>query len=236
MHKTVHRLLLLFVAFAAGSVSLVAVAPSANAASFDTKPLIQASKGVVVHGAGVKIQGCVTVPSYGPGCAPYGSLQLERRLVGQTAWVKVLAQQDLVQTGGLPTWTFKPTVSASYRVRFSGANDGVDTFNAAESSATVVRVARNLKDRWARRAFRFSGKVTPSHGRKAVYIQRTTCNPARSNSCRWTTHKRIRSTASGAWSVKLPAKSRTTYFRAYVKASGGYASSYSNLYIKTRRY
>ena len=71
---------------------------------------------------------------------------------------------------------------------------------------------------------------------KYVYIQRTTCSNPQASTCKWSHYKALKTTSSSRWKIKLPAYRQTNYFRAYIKPSSGYAPSYSNYYIETKRY
>ena len=235
MHKSLHRLLLLVVALATGAISLIAVAPSAHAATYASKTLISSTKTVVLHGTSVKIKGCVTVPDYKPGCAPSGAVRLERRIVGKSAWTTVNTK-SLATTGGLPEWIIKPSYSAYYRLVFGGTDFEGHTFQRSTSAAKLIRVARNLHDKWVRSSFTYGGLVTPTYAGKYVYIQRTTCSNPQASTCKWSHYKALKTTSSSRWKIKLPAYRQTNYFRAYIKPSSGYAPSYSNYYIETKRY
>lgn len=237
MHKTLHRLILLVVALATGAISLIAIAPAANAATYPTKTVISSTKSVVLHGTTVRIDGCGQAPSYaGEACAPFGTLTLQRRLVGGS-WTNVSsrpASQDPT-----PSWTLTPSASAYYRVAWNGGSYEGHTFTptaAGDRQTRLIRVARNLHDTWTQSSFTFRGLVTPTYAGKYVYIQRTTCSNPQSASCSWSHYKALKTTSSSRWSIKLPAYSQTNYFRAYVKPSSGYAPSYSRYYIETKRY
>lgn len=235
MHKSLHRLLLLVVALATGAISLIAVAPSANAATYSSKTLISSTKTVVLHGTSVKIKGCVTVPDFQPGCAPVGAVRLERRIVGKSAWTTVNTK-SLATTGGLPEWIIKPSYSAYYRLVFGGGTYEGHTFERSTSPAKLIRVARNHHDTFAQSSFTFAGRVTPAYLGKYVYIQRTTCSNPQASTCKWSLYKTLKTNSSSRWTTKLPAYRQTNYFRAYIKPSSGYAPSYSNYYIETKRY
>ncbi|KRB73827.1 hypothetical protein ASE01_17570 [Nocardioides sp. Root190] len=241
MHKTLHRFLLLVVALATGAISLVAVAPAAHAAPAATVSKISSTKTVVLHGTTVKIYGCGTLPAYGdcisePGAAaPFGTLTLQRRLVGSTSWTNISSRK--ASDNPVSSWILTPTASAYYRVSWNpGAPETYAPTTTSARQTRLIRVARNLHDGWTKSSFRFYGKVTPSYSRKPVYIQKTTCSNPTASTCKWTSHKTLTTTSAGNWSVKLPAYSRTTYFRAYVKPSSGYAPSYSRYYIETKKY
>lgn len=244
MTKTLHRLLLLVVALATGAISLIAVAPAAHAAPAPTASKISSTKSVVLHGTTVKIYGCGTLPEYGDctkipdAAAPFGTLTLQRRLVGSTSWTNI---SNRYPTGTTPiqSWVLTPSASAYYRVAWNPGADASESYSPTTPSARqtrLIRVARNLHDNFTKSSFRFYGKVTPSYSRKPVYIQKTTCSNPTASTCKWSSHKTLTTTSSGSWSVKLPAYSRTTYFRAYVKPSSGYAPSYSRYYIETKKY
>lgn len=239
MKKSLHRLVLLLVALATGAISLIAVAPAANAATYSTKTVIGATKTVVLHGTTVKIYGCGQAPEFaGESCAPFGTLTLQRRLVGQTAWTNISARypDESVQK---VSWILEPSASAYYRVAWSAGTYGENTFTPTATSARVtklIRVARNLHDSWTQSSFTFKGLVTPKYAGQPVYIQKTTCSDPTSASCSWGLYKTLKTTSSSRWTVKLPAYSQTTYFRAYIKTSSGYAPSYSRYYIETKRY
>lgn len=237
MKKSLHRLLLLVVALATGAISLIAVAPAAHAAPVPTVTKIGATKSVVLHGTTVKIYGCGTLEGYDQ-CAPFGTLTLQRRLVGQSSWTNISARypNESVQK---PSWILTPSASASYRVAWSGGSYGEGTYAPtpiSDRQTKLIRVARNLHDSFTQSSFTFKGLVTPKYAGKPVYIQKTTCSNPTSTSCSWGLYKTLKSTSSSRWAVKLPAYSRTTYFRAYIKTSSGYAPSYSRYYIETKRY
>ncbi len=238
MHKTLHRLLLLVVALATGAISLIAVAPAAHAATYPTVTKISSTKSTVLHGTTVKIYGCGQAPSYaGEACAPFGTLTLQRRVVGGS-WTNISARYPSPENAR-PSWVITPSASAYYRVAWNGGSFESNTFSptAADDRQTrLIRVARNLHDKWVQSSFTFGGLVTPTYAGKYVYIQRTTCSNPQSTSCKWSYYKAIKTTSSSRWSVKLPAYSQTNYFRAYVKPSSGYAPSYSRYYIETKRY
>lgn len=236
MHKSLHRLLLLVVALATGAISLIAVAPSANAATYPTITKISSTKKVVLHGTSVKIYGCGTVVQAGGACAPFGKLTLQRRLVGGS-W-KNISTRTATESNTRPSWILTPSASAYYRVAWSGGTYG-DTYSptpAADRQTRLIRVERNLHDKWVRSSFTYGGLVTPTYAGKYVYIQRTTCSNPQSTSCKWSHYKALKTTSSSRWKIKLPAYRQTNYFRAYIKPSSGYAPSYSNYYIETKRY
>lgn len=238
MHLTiVPRVLLTVLALAAGSLSLVASAqpaqaePAARAAIGGTSPTTSHLKrdlSVLKYGSYVTFQGWVTccgssTPGFG------GNVQLQRKVVGQTAWTN-FSTRTLTDANRVQTWKFRPSASAYYRLHYTGAAAASPSY----SVALTVTVRRNPNDHWRSSDRLFYGKVAPTYAGRVLYIQRTTCAYPRSSSCTWSGYKSIRTNRTSNWAVRLPAYARTTYFRAYLPGSNGYAGSYSNYLVSTR--
>jgi hypothetical protein len=76
------------------------------------------------------------------------------------------------------------------------------------------------------------GKVGGDYKRKEVIIQKAACNP---NKCPWKTYRKIKTNRDAKYSQRIAAPAKGNWFwRAKVKASGGYATSYSGVW-KTYR-
>lgn len=237
MHLTsLRRVGLTVVALLASTLSLVAVTSApAHAADISTVAHLQRNYSLVRHGTVVTFQGWVTQAGDTTPRQP-GATYLQRRIVGQTAWATLPPMRDLA-TDATPTWQSIPSYSADYRLYFAGTTTSGGTHVKPSVSATVrVNVRRNLHDNFRRSTRVFYGKVTPSYARRVVTIQKSTCAAPTSTSCRWVTYKGVRTTATSAWSVKLPVYSRRTHFRAVVAPSNGYYTSFSNNYVTTYRY
>lgn len=237
MHLTsLRRLVLTFLALAASTLSLVAVTSApAHAETITTVAHLQRNYSVVRHGSVVTFQGYVTAAGSSEPGYP-GATYLQRRIVGQTTWATLPPRRDLTEADPTPTWQTIPAYSADYRLYFAGITEGDFVVKPSVSAVVRVTVRRNLHDNFRRATRVYYGKVTPSYARRVVTIQKSTCASPTSASCRWVTYKGVRTTGTSAWSVKLPVYKRRTHFRAVVKPSNGYATSFSNKYVTTYRY
>ncbi|KRC50143.1 hypothetical protein ASE19_16155 [Nocardioides sp. Root79] len=239
MHvKSFRRAIILAVALVASTLSLVTgTTTAAHAAAYTTKPYLQRSTTLVQHGsasygkvtltAGV---GLVEAPGYD---ANRGTVQVQRQIVGQTAWSTIYTA-DLAANFH-PSWTFAPTYSASYRVVYSGYSDASNSFGAATGGSYRVNVARNLHDNYRSSTRTFYGKVSPKYAGRAIVIQKSTCARPRLASCRWGAYKTIRTNSTSNFSLRLPVYRTKTHFRAVIAASNGYVKSFSNYYVSTWR-
>ncbi|MEV5002177.1 hypothetical protein [Nocardioides sp. LML1-1-1.1] len=236
MHLTsLRRVGLTILALLASTLSLVAVTSApAHAADITTVAHLQRNYSLVRHGSAVTFQGYVTQAGSTTPRQP-GATYLQRRIVGQTAWATLPPMRDLA-TDATPTWTTVPNYSADYRLYFAGFTSGDLVVKPSVSATVRVNVRRNLHDNFRRATRVFYGKVTPSYARRVVTIQKSTCASPTSASCRWVTYKGIRTTSTSGFSVKLPVYARRTHFRAVVKPSNGYYTSFSNNYVTTYRY
>ncbi len=237
MHLTsLRRVTLAFLALAASTLSLVAVTSApAHAETVQTVAHLQRNYSLVRHGSAVTFQGWVTAAGSSEPGYP-GATYLQRRIVGQTAWATLPPRRDLTQADPTPTWQTIPSYSADYRLYFAGITQGDLVVKPSVSATVRVNVRRNLHDNFRRTTRVFYGKVTPAYARRVVTIQKSTCASPTSTSCRWVTYKGVRTTGTSAWSAKLPVYSRRTHFRAVVKPSNGYYTSFSNNYVTTYRY
>lgn len=232
MKKSLSRAVLLVIALLASSLSLVAVssAPAQAAVATQSHLTSNATNRAVTHGTRVSFGGWVTA---GSTCGPcgQGTVHLQRRIAGSTTW-STLSTRDL-GVDATPTWSHAPTRTAYYRLYFPGYSN---LATASYSASIKVSVRRNLHDNFRRATRTYYGKVTPSYNRRWVTIQKSNCSNPTSKSCRWTTYKAVKTSGTGAWSLRLPVYARRTHFRGYVKASNGYVNGWSNYYVTTYRY
>ena len=131
-----------------------------------------------------------------------------------------------------------PPVAASILVRvgWGGGRGGRAAAPSAATEAVVAPAARgtdkptrDLHDKIVKRHGRlyFKGRVDPGHG--PVIVQKKACS---SSECPW---KRYASVSTRGpeerWQVRVYApKHGNWYWRGYVKASGGYAKSWTHVY------
>lgn len=74
----------------------------------------------------------------------------------------------------------------------------------------------------------FKGHVSDNYNRKQVIIQRATCKPPK---CNFKTYTTTKTSAAGKYDARVGAPAKGSwYFRAKVKASGGFATSYSGVW------
>ncbi len=102
-----------------------------------------------------------------------------------------------------------------------GAGAAVATQGAPARTvgAEVVQVRRHLV---------MQGKVSDDYANKLVYIQKKTCKAAR---CPWKNFAKVRTNANSKYKHGITAPRRGSwYWRAKVKASGGFAESYSSVW------
>ncbi|MFD1249205.1 hypothetical protein ACFQ3F_15515 [Nocardioides ginsengisoli] len=239
--NSLRRVLLLVVALVASTLSLVGLSSApASADTFNGTAEVRATV-AVRQGGTATVQGRVTFVA--PDSQRYyvlaGTATLQQLAYGASAWTTVSSQTITQDTEDL-TWTVRPAKNTQYRVVYSGGtytwpDSSTDSWNPATSAAVTVGVARNLNDKYTKRTHVFQGKVA-AYGRKIVVIQKSTCADPKSASCKWKTYKKLRTSAKGAWSLKLPFNRTNTHFRAVVKAGSGYITSYSTWVISTRRY
>lgn len=232
MHvKSMRRIVLMVVALVASSLSLVAVSTTpAHAAGVATDSHIQVNRTSVTYGGTVSITGWAslegeTAPGYP------GSIVLERKYYGQTAWSKV-STKSLTDAERTPTWTTTPAKTAYYRIHFLGYEDSAEP---SYSETVKVSVRRKITSAGNQSTFVYYGKVTPGYGKRTVVMRKSTCANPQSSTCTWTTFKNLTTTSTGNYSVRLPVYSRRTHFRAIVTASNGYLGNSASLIITTYR-
>lgn len=74
----------------------------------------------------------------------------------------------------------------------------------------------------------FKGHVSGDYNRKQVIIQRATCKPPK---CDFKTYSTTKTTKTAKYSARVGAPAKGSwFFRAKVKASGGFATSYSGMW------
>jgi hypothetical protein len=84
-------------------------------------------------------------------------------------------------------------------------------------TSEVVKVAGKLI---------FKGKVSPEHAGKAVFIQVKNCRP-----CEWRGYEKVTTSDASRYRVRIYAPRKgARFWRAKVRAYGGYATSYSGVW------
>jgi hypothetical protein len=148
-----------------------------------------------------------------------GSVKLQRRLKGKTAWT-TLETDDYGDS--FYFYPVRAVANATYRLRYSG-----DATYLPADATQVVKVARDIPVTVTSRLV-MKGSVKPAWKRKPVVIQRKTGR-------RWVTYAKVRTNKRSRFSKKLYAVSRRTHFRAYVKGSTQFVPSTSDVWW-TERY
>ena len=101
---------------------------------------------------------------------------------------------------------------------------------AAVSGAAETRPKRTVSSKIVEKRNRlyFKGNVSPGHARKPVFIQKRDCKKPR---CDWHLHNKVRTNKKGGFSSRVSAPRKGyDYWRAKVKAHGGYGTSYSDVW------
>lgn|GEM_PF-4866822 len=100
----------------------------------------------------------------------------------------------------------------------------------ADASAPAKAPARNVSSKVVKVKGHLvlKGHVSGNYNRKQVIIQRATCKPPK---CDFKTYSTTKTTNAAKYSARVGAPAKGSwYFRAKVKASGGYATSYSGVW------
>lgn len=102
---------------------------------------------------------------------------------------------------------------------------------AAVSRAAETKPKRTISSKIVetkRNRLVFKGNVSPGHARKPVFIQKRDCKKPR---CDWHLHNKVRTNKKGGFSSRVTAPRKGyDYWRAKVKAHGGYGTSYSDVW------
>ncbi|KRC50144.1 MULTISPECIES: hypothetical protein [unclassified Nocardioides] len=212
-HKNLARVVLTLLACLAGSLAVIGPAAPAHAAADATISHLTQDATVRTYGQYVTLKGWVTccgssTPGYG------ANVKLQRR-IGSGGWT-LFSTRTLTDPNRTPVWKFVPAASASYRMYYVGTA----YTKPSVSPVLTVLVRRNLGTSWNASTRVLGGKVTPAYAGRAITIQKAACS-----TCSWSTYKTILTTSDSRWSVRLPAYSKRTYFRAYLPPSNGYGGS-----------
>ena len=99
---------------------------------------------------------------------------------------------------------------------------------AAVSQAAETKPKRTVSSKIVqteRNTLVFKGNVSPGHARKPVFIQKRNCWKKK---CAWYLHKKVKTNKKGGFSSPVTAPRKgSDYWRAKVRAHGGYGTSYS---------
>ena len=106
------------------------------------------------------------------------------------------------------------------------ATAGTAQAGQAERAQPKRTIASTIEDTGATLVFR--GNVSPGHANKRVFIQKKNCKGER---CDWHRFATVRTNDKGGFHRQVPApKDGYWYWRAKVKAHGGYGTSYSDVW------
>ena len=113
----------------------------------------------------------------------------------------------------------------------AGAAEASVVQRAAVSQAAETKPKRTISSKIVetkRNTLVFKGNVSPGHAQKPVFIQKRNCKKPK---CNWYLHKKVRTNKKGGFSSQVTAPRKGyDFWRAKVKAHGGYGTSYSDVW------
>ncbi|HEX5596456.1 MAG TPA: hypothetical protein VFX61_10635, partial [Micromonosporaceae bacterium] len=187
-----------------------------------TAQAISSSATTINYGGSVRVTGRLSRKDTGAVIAG-ASVQLYGRRKGSTSWV-LLGTATSSSTGGL-SFSHKPSWSLDYRWIYRGSPQfaGVVSANRAVSVRVVVSATLS-KTSFARGgSVKLSGKVSPSHAGKTVYLQRYVGG-------KWTTVTSRKLSSTSSYSFTIKPSSRGTYkYRVYRPADTDHLSGVSSV-------
>lgn len=186
----------------------IAIASPAHAATA-TQVDFTINRSKAVYGDDIYFYG--TVKTTGGGYVYTGVASLQVSEAGG-AW-RTVANDDTPSVLIFPAR--RAGSNAVYRVVYTGDA----TYASSVSANRALKVTRDLNERI--KGVVFNGKVAPSYKRKPVVIQ--------VKAGRWKKFKVIRTDRRSRWSIKLPARSKRTYFRAVVAGDKAFVKSISRV-------
>ena len=120
-------------------------------------------------------------------------------------------------------------LTAPAQAAIAPVDNGARTVASAPVERGTDQPTRDLHDRIVKRHGRlyFQGRVDPGHG--PVIVQKKACS---SKDCPWRKFASVKTHGTESrWKVRIYApKHGNWYWRGYVKASGGYAKSWTHVY------
>ncbi|WP_028660817.1 hypothetical protein [Nocardioides insulae] len=186
--------------------------------------------GVRTHGSVFRVVGnWVWAYEDQGGGVPVGSVYLQFRPSGSAAWKNVAVDRtpnnfDLRQRVNLP---------GVHRLYYTGGRDAKGTYYARRATGAFASmpVKRKITVKLKKRAFKVSGKVSPNYKRKPVFLVKVKGPKA----TKGRKVAKVRTNRHGRYTVKLPKRSRTTYYRLWTPRKGDYVRGFSDKWIKTWR-
>jgi hypothetical protein len=225
-----------------GAVPAVLTATSAQAGVVPLKTEVDATinapaGGVYRYDQTIRFDGTVrrecTSGDTEYGClpdAPDDSVTLFRQMKGSTRET-LIATKDVAADG---TFVFATASrgNAVYRIEYSGsASLGYE----ASAVSGLIKGSRNPRGKAVitRQGAFYRGNVDPGWGRKPVTIQRKACGADR---CPWRSYKTVRTTRTGAYSVKIavPRTGRLFWRSTVAPTSPRFVRAYGNPYYTSR--
>lgn len=177
-----------------------------------TLTLTQTGYSPVVHGETTGLM--ATVTASGRYDFAGGTVQLQRS-VRQQPWSDVGAPVAKIAGWNVAFPRVRPSENTRYRVLFSGTTVDDVVLASSVSSPITVKVARSITS--PRSGFTLRGKVSPQFARKklVVTVSRTRTGPYRA-------YAKVRTTASGRYSLKLPRRTGVRFWKVVVPADARY--------------
>lgn len=148
-----------------------------------------------------------------PADEPGDSVTLQRKMAGSTTWKTVSTKYD---ASVKVTFSVKSAGTAVYQILYSGGTTAEIQPSDAGTSPSLKgsRNPRGIAVLTRRGAF-YRGNVDPGWARKPITIQRKACAADR---CPWRAYKTVRTTSTGAYSVKISVPpSGRLFWRSTVK-------------------
>jgi hypothetical protein len=179
-------------------------------------PASQAQPGALVYGDRLSL--AVNVVTDGGEQVFEGTLAVQRRLAGASAWTTVAT----TTTADLYS-SVRAVGNATYRVLYSGT----ETY-AASSVAATVKVQHKLAlTGTSGRQAGIKGAVSPKYRGPVTVLKKT--------GKRWTKFKTVRTSPRSRFFVTLPAPRKGKYFwRLTIRSSRAFAVTQSPVYYTTR--
>ena len=133
-----------------------------------------------------------------PADEPGDSVTLQRRMAGSSTWKTVSTKYD---ASAKVSFSVKSAGTAVYRIVYSGGTSAAIEPSDSGTSPSLKgsRNPRGIAVLTRRGAF-YRGNVDPGWARKPITIQRKACA---ADSCPWRAYKTVRTTRTGAYSVKI---------------------------------
>jgi hypothetical protein len=149
--------------------------------------------------------------------------------VGGSTWAAV----GTATTSSTGTWssTVKPAANTEYRATFAGSSPYLASTSGTTSVLVSPRITRALSSTSVRLGGKvtFSGKVSPAHKGKTVYLQFLQAG-------KWVTKKSATTSATSSYTLVLkPTSSKDFSWRVYLPKHADHAAAYSAKILLTVR-